>query len=115
MRPSSVRSAHEPEMPSVSRRAGNLLPYALLAPGLLWLLDLLRGAAVLHGGDVRSKTGHDGDRLPVHLAFPDVHRRDLELPGPVRAVVRVRRAVHADRAPRSRIPLAYVIAFRGGK
>ena len=62
---------------TVFQRRRGLLPYLLLAPGLLWLL--LFFAVPLYYMARISLERDDLHGLPVHLALPDLHGRALGL------------------------------------
>ena len=96
-----------------TQHVANLLPYALLAPGLLWLAGLLRRAAVLHGGDLAEEgTLETGYQLTWHFEtytdaisnYQDQFLRSFEYAGLSTLIALV-----------IAFPLAYVIAFRGGR
>ncbi len=90
------------------------LPYLLLLPGLGWLAALLRDPAGHHGHRV-AEDRDDRHRLPAHLGVLELH------------ATRCRTTTSSSSArsstpgsPRSLAfligyPLAYVIAFRGGR
>ena len=70
-----------------------LLPYLLMAPGLLWLAALLRPAQHPDGPDVPLDGEHQPG-LDVRLGLRQLHRGVRPLPGQLPQLARVRR--HGD-------------------
>ena len=103
--PSSARSARSRQSAEAgaaggasSRGGAALLPYLLLAPGLLWLVLFFAVPLYYMARQSRSSSGTIFTGLPLHLALPDLHGRDLELRRAAHPLVRVRGRRDADRA-----------------
>jgi spermidine/putrescine transport system permease protein len=97
----------------VTRRRSNLLPYALLAPGLLWLA-IFFAVPLYYMAEISLKTGtlETGYQLTWHFEtytdsisnYQDQLLRSFEYAGLSTLIALV-----------IAFPLAYVIAFRGGR
>ena len=97
----------------MNRTRSNLLPYGLLAPGLLWLLVFF-AVPLYYMAEISLKTGNDeiGYRLTWHFQtytdalsnYQDQFIRSFEYAGLSTLIALV-----------IAFPLAYVIAFRGGR
>ena len=97
----------------VNRTRSNLLPYGLLAPGLLWLVVFF-AVPLYYMAEISLKTGNDevGYRLTWHFEtytdalsnYQDQFIRSFEYAG-LSTLIALLIA----------FPLAYVIAFRGGR
>mgnify|MGYP003578181879 CR=1 FL=1 len=97
----------------MTRTRSNLLPYALLAPGLLWLV-IFFAVPLYYMAEISLKTGtlETGYRLTWHFEtytdaisnYQDQLLRSFEYPALSTLIALV-----------IAFPLAYVIAFRGGR